>query len=153
MRWESCAVASPRNAQAGDLLVVDDNRVNRLLLGRALEQLGHTVTFAENGREALEVLRQRRVDLVLLDIEMPEMNGYQVLEALAANPRLRDLPVVMMSSVEEVDSVARCIEMGAEDYLFKPVNPVLLKARIGASLEKKRLRDQQRELFRKFATA
>jgi adenylate cyclase len=146
-------VASPHNPHAGDLLVVDDNRVNRLLLGRALEQLGHTVSFAENGRGALEVLRQRRVDLVLLDIEMPEMDGYQVLAALAADPRLRDLPVVMMSSVEEVDSVARCIEMGAEDYLFKPVNPVLLKARIGASLEKKRLRDQQRELFRKFATA
>jgi adenylate cyclase len=146
-------VGFPRNPQAGDLLVVDDNRVNRLLLGRALEQLGHTVAFAENGREALEALRQRRVDLVLLDIEMPEMNGYQVLEALAADPRLRDLPVVMMSSVEEVDSVARCIEMGAEDYLFKPVNPVLLKARVGSSLEKKRLRDQQRELFRKFATA
>ena len=90
---------------------------------------------------------------MLLDIEMPEMNGYQVLEALAADPRLRDLPVVMMSSVEEVDSVARCIEMGAEDYLFKPVNPMLLKARVGASLEKKRLRDQQRELVRKFATA
>jgi adenylate cyclase len=146
-------VASPRDAQAGDLLVVDDNRVNRLLLGRALEQLGHTVTFAENGREALEALRQRRVDLVLLDIEMPEMDGYQVLAALASDPRLRDVPVVMMSSVEEVDSVARCIEMGAEDYLFKPVNPVLLKARIRASLEKKRLRDQQRDLFRKFATA
>ena len=146
-------MTSTRSTLAGDLLVVDDNRVNRLLLGRALEQLGHAVTFAENGREALEILRQRRVDLVLLDIEMPEMNGYQVLEALAADPHFRDLPVVMMSSVEEVDSVARCIEMGAEDYLFKPVNPVLLKARIGASLEKKRLRDQQRELVRKFATA
>jgi adenylate cyclase len=145
-------VASPRNPQAGELLVVDDNRVNRLLLGRALEQLGHAVTFAENGREALQILGQRAVDLVLLDIEMPEMNGYQVLEALASDPRLRELPVVMMSSVEEVDSVARCIEMGAEDYLFKPVNPILLRARIGASLEKKRLRDQQRELFRKFAT-
>ncbi len=146
-------MASLRSPQPGTLLVVDDNRVNRLLLGRALEQLGHTVAFAENGREALEVLRQRPVDLLLLDIEMPELNGYQVLEALAADPRLRDLPVVMMSSVEEVDSVARCIEMGAEDYLFKPVNPVLLRARVGASLEKKRLRDQQRELFRKFATA
>ena len=146
-------MASPRDAHTGNLLVVDDNRVNRLLLGRLLEQLGHTVTFAENGREALEALRQRRVDLVLLDIEMPEMDGYQVLEALGADPDLRHIPVVMMSSVEEVDSVARCIEMGAEDYLFKPVNPVLLKARIGSSLEKKRLRDQQRELFRKFATA
>ena len=146
-------MAFPRNAQSGDLLVVDDNRVNRLLLGRALEQLGHAVAFAENGRHALEALRQRRVDLILLDIEMPEMDGYQVLEALAADPHLRDIPVVMMSSVEEVDSVARCIEMGAEDYLFKPVNPVLLKARVGASLDKKRLSDQQRELVRKFATA
>ena len=141
-------MASPRN----NLLVVDDNRVNRLLLGRALEQLGHTVAFAENGRQALEALGQRRADLILLDIEMPEMDGYQTLAALAADPRLRDVPVVMMSSVEEVDSVARCIEMGAEDYLFKPVNPVLLRARVAASLEKKRLRDLQRELFRKFAT-
>lgn len=146
-------MASPRNSQGGSLLVVDDNRVNRLLLGRALEQLGHSVAFAENGRQALEALRQRPVDLILLDIEMPEMDGYQVLEALASDSRLRDIPVVMLSSVEEVDSVARCVEMGAEDYLFKPVNPVLLKARVGASLEKKRLRDQQRELFRKFATA
>jgi class 3 adenylate cyclase len=146
-------MASRRDLLIGTILVVDDNRVNRLLLGRALEQLGHTVAFAENGRDALESLRQRPVDLVLLDIEMPEMDGYQTLSALASDPRLRDLPVVMMSSVEEVDSVARCIEMGAEDYLFKPVNPVLLKARVGTSLEKKRLRDQQRELVRKFATA
>ena len=146
-------MASVRNSKAGDLLVVDDNRVNRLLLGRVLEQLGHSVAFAENWREALDALRQRRVDLVLLDIEMPEMDGYQVLKALAADPHLSDVPVVMMSSVEEVDSVARCIEMGAEDYLFKPVNGVLLRARVAASLEKKRLRDQQRELFRKFATA
>jgi class 3 adenylate cyclase len=142
-----------RSAEPGRLLVVDDNRVNRLLLGRALEQLGHRVTFAENGREALKALREAAIDLVLLDIEMPEMDGYQVLAALAADPHLRDVPVVMMSSVEEVDSVARCIEMGAEDYLFKPVNPVLLRARVGASLEKKRLRDQHRELVRKFATA
>jgi len=146
-------MASPRSGPAGSLLVVDDNRVNRLLLGRALEQLGHTVTFAENGRQALEALARQAADLVLLDIEMPEMDGYQTLAALAADPQLRHTPVVMMSSVEEVDSVARCIELGAEDYLFKPVNPVLLRARVGASLEKKRLRDQQRELVRKFATA
>ena len=141
-----------RNAEKGELLVVDDNRVNRLLVARTLEQLGHRVAFAENGRQALEALRHRPPDLVLLDIEMPEMNGYQTLEALRADPKLRDIPVVMMSSVDEVDSVARCIEMGAEDYLFKPVNGVLLRARVAASLEKKRLRDQQRELFRKFAT-
>ena len=146
-------MTSPASVPPGRLLVVDDNRVNRLLLGRALEQLGHTVSFAENGREGLESLRKTRVDLVLLDIEMPEMDGYQVLAALGADTQLRDIPVVMMSSLEEVDSVARCIELGAEDYLFKPVNPILLKARVGASLEKKRLRDQQRELFRKFATA
>ena len=146
-------MGSSRKQESGDLLVVDDNRVNRLLLGRALEQQGHTVAFAENGREALEALRRRPVDLVLLDIEMPEMNGYQVLEALVADPQLRDIPVVMMSALDEVDGVARCVEMGAEDYLFKPVNAVLLRARVGASLEKKRLRDQQRELFRKFATA
>jgi class 3 adenylate cyclase len=146
-------VTSPRNAPPGSLLVVDDNRVNRLLLGRALEQLGHAIAFAENGRQALEALRQRPVDLVLLDIEMPEMDGYQTLAALGADPHLREIPVVMMSSVEEVDSVARCIELGAEDYLFKPVNPVLLRARVGASLEKKRLRDQQRALVQKFATA
>lgn len=142
-----------RNGEKGDLLVVDDNRVNRLLVTRTLEQFGHRVVFAENGRRALEMLRSHPPDLVLLDIEMPEMNGYQTLEALRADPKLRDIPVVMMSSVDEVDSVARCIEMGAEDYLFKPVNAVLLRARVAASLEKKRLRDQQRELFRKFATA
>ena len=136
-----------------EILVVDDNRVNRLLVARTLEQLGHRVAFAGNGRLGLEALRTRPADLVLLDIEMPELNGYQTLEALRADPKLRDIPVVMMSSVEEVDSVARCIEMGAEDYLFKPVNAVLLRARVAASLEKKRLRDQQRELFRKFATA
>ena len=146
-------MSSDRNGEKGDLLVVDDNRVNRLLVGRTLEQFGHRVAFAENGRLALEMLRSRPADLVLLDIEMPEMNGYQTLEALRADPKLRDIPVVMMSSVDEVDSVARCIEMGAEDYLFKPVNGILLRARVAASLEKKRLRDQQRELFRKFATA
>src|SRR5262245_15683429 len=147
------SVNPARSADKGDLLVVDDNRVNRLLVARTLEQLGHRVSFAENGRQALETLRGRQADLVLLDIEMPEMNGYEALDALQADPKLRDIPVVMMSAVDEVDSVARCIEMGAEDYLFKPVNAVLLRARVAASLEKKRLRDQQRELFRKFATA
>jgi len=146
-------VSHDRNREKGDLLVVDDNRVNRLLVARTLEQFGHRIAFAENGRQALEVLRNRPADLVLLDIEMPEMNGYQTLEALRAEPKLRDIPVVMMSSVDEVDRVAQCIEMGAEDYLFKPVNAVLLRARVAASLEKKHLRDQQRELFRKFATA
>src|SRR5215813_2956119 len=144
---------SGRSGDRAEILVVDDNRVNRLLVAQLLEQLKHRVSFAENGQRALEVLRDHPADLVLLDVEMPEMNGYETLQALQADRKLRDIPVVMMSSVDEVDSVARCIEMGAEDYLFKPVNAVLLRARIAASLEKKRLRDQQRELFRKFATA
>jgi adenylate cyclase len=141
------------NPAPGYLLVVDDNKVNRLLLGRSLEQQGHRVDFAENGRQALEKMSAQSFDLILLDIQMPELDGYQVLEKLAADLRLRDIPVIVTSAVEELDSVVKCIEMGAEDYLTKPVNPILLRARINASLEKKRLRDQQRELVRKFATA
>jgi class 3 adenylate cyclase len=141
------------NSGPGRLLVVDDNKVNRLLLGRSLEQQGHSIEMAENGRQALEMMHARPFDLVLLDIEMPEMDGYQVLEIATADLKLRDIPIIITSALEELDSVVKCIEMGAEDYLTKPVNPVLLKARIGASLEKKRLRDQQRELIRKFATS
>jgi class 3 adenylate cyclase len=136
----------------GTILIVDDNPVNRLLLRRGVEQQGHVVVFAQHGREALELLRQRDFDLILLDVVMPELDGYQVLEELKADPHLRDLPVLMTSAVDELDSVVMCIAMGAEDYLTKPINSVLLRARINASLEKKRLRDQQRELISKFAT-
>jgi len=139
--------------EPGHLLVVDDNKVNRLLLSRSLEQQGHSVETAENGRQALEMLRSRPFDLVLLDIQMPEIDGYEVLSQLTTDLHLRDIAVIMTSALDELDSVVKCIEMGAEDYLTKPVNPVLLRARIGASLEKKKLRDQQRELIRKFATA
>lgn len=134
------------------LLVVDDNKVNRLLLTRSLELQGHTVASAENGRVALEMLRREGFDLLLLDMEMPEMDGFQVLEQMVNDRQLRDLPVIVTSSLEGIANVVRCIELGAEDYLSKPVNPVLLKARIGASLEKKSLRDQQKELMRRFAT-
>ena len=135
------------------LLVVDDNKVNRLLLSRNLELMGHRVTMAENGRVALATLRHGGCDLVLLDIEMPEMDGFQVLEQIRGDLQLRDVPVLVTSSVEGLDNVVRCIELGAEDYLPKPINPVLLKARIGASLEKKLLRDQQKEMVRRFATS
>lgn len=138
--------------ESGHILVVDDNKMNRLLLARGLEQEGHRVSFAENGRQALEMLREERFDLVLLDVLMPEMDGYQVLGELTADTELKNVPVVMVSAVSELESVVKCIEMGAEDYLPKPINAVLLRARIGSSLEKKRLRDQQRELIRKFAT-
>lgn len=137
----------------GNLLVVDDNKVNRLLLARSLQEQGHVVTFAENGRQALEVMRKQGFDLVLLDIMMPEVDGYQVLQEITNDSDLRDIPVIVVSAMDELDSVVKCIEMGAEDYLSKPLNPVLLKARIGACLEKKWLRDQQRELIRKFATS
>jgi adenylate cyclase len=136
----------------GKILIADDNRVNRLLLGRGLEQQGHTVVFAEHGREALELLRGDDFDLLLLDVLMPELDGYEVLAELKRDPHLREIPVVMTSSLDELDSVVKCVEMGAEDYLNKPINPVLLNARVGASLEKKRLRDRQRELISKFAT-
>ncbi|HTJ06130.1 MAG TPA: adenylate/guanylate cyclase domain-containing protein [Caldimonas sp.] len=135
------------------LLVADDNKVNRLLLQRSLELQGHAVECAANGRVALEMLRQGSYDLMLLDMEMPEMDGFQVLEQLTRDQALRDLPVIVTSSLEGIANVVRCIELGAEDYLTKPVNAVLLKARIGASLEKKRLRDQQKELVRRFATS
>jgi len=135
------------------LLVADDNKVNRLLLQRSLELQGHAVECAANGRVALEMLRQGSYDLMLLDMEMPEMDGFQVLEQLTNDKALRDLPVIVTSSLEGIAHVVRCIELGAEDYLTKPVNAVLLKARIGASLEKKRLRDQQKELVRRFATS
>lgn len=136
----------------GHLLVVDDNKVNRILLARNLEQQGHQVETAENGKQGLQKLRTGSYDLVLLDIEMPEMDGYQVLEACLNDTDLRNIPIIMTSSMDELDSVVKCIELGAEDYLNKPVNPVLLRARINASLEKKRLRDEQRKLFRTFAT-
>lgn len=138
--------------EPGHLLIVDDNKVNRILLARGLEGNGHKVETAENGREALEKIRAGSFDLVLLDIEMPEMDGYQVLETCLQDPDLRDIPIIMTSSLDEINSVVKCIELGAEDYLNKPVNHILLRARVNASLEKKRLRDEQRKLFQTFAT-
>src|SRR5213593_3261421 len=128
---------------ASSLLVVDDNSVNRIMLSRYISKLGYQATLAENGRQALDKLGNEPFDLVLLDVQMPEMDGYQVLEHLKADPRLRDIPVIMISAVEELDSVVRCIELGAQDYLPKPFNPVLLRARLSASLERKWLRDQE----------
>ncbi len=132
----------------GTILVVDDNETNRDLVSRQLERQGYTVAVAENGQQALQMVDVGQYDLILLDIIMPEMNGYQVLEQLKANERWRHIPVIMISALDEQDSVVNCIEMGAEDYLPKPFNPVLLKARIGASLEKKQLRDREVEYLR-----
>lgn len=129
--------------EQGHILVVDDSLLNRRKLSLSLEQQGHTVTLAENGRQALDLIESSSFDLVLLDILMPQMDGYQVLAQMKQDGTLRDLPVIVISALDELESTVKCIEMGAEDYLLKPFNPTLLKARIGASLEKKRLRDQE----------
>jgi signal transduction histidine kinase len=125
----------------GQILVVDDNRMNRIKLSRSLEGQGHTVGLAEDGQQALDMLRTKPFDVVLLDIMMPGMDGYQVLERIKSDPDLRNIPVIVISALDEIDSAVRCIEMGAEDYLPKPFNPVLLRARLNASLQKKKLRD------------
>ncbi|HTM52134.1 MAG TPA: adenylate/guanylate cyclase domain-containing protein [Bryobacteraceae bacterium] len=133
-----------RHSTEAHLLVVDDNETNRDVLSRRLEREGFHVSSAENGRRALEMVRAASFDLVLLDIMMPEIDGYQVLSQMKADPLLHDIPVIMISALDEIQSVVRCIETGAEDYLNKPFDPVLLRARIGACLEKKRLRDEQK---------
>lgn len=125
------------------ILVVDDTLELRKLLTVRLSLLGYQADSAENGRRALELLRQTPYDLVLLDIMMPIMDGYATLEAMKADEALRAIPVIVVSAVSELDSVVRCIELGADDYLVKPYNNVLLQARIAASLERKRLHDQE----------
>jgi len=125
------------------LLVVDDNEDNRYTLSLQLNAQGyHNIAIATNGHEALSVLHSKPFDLVLLDIMMPELNGYEVLERMRSSPELRNIPVIMISAIGEIDSVVRCIELGAEDYLPKPFEPTLLRARVYASLERKRLHDQ-----------
>jgi adenylate cyclase len=125
------------------ILVVDDNEDNRDMLARRLRRQGHEVLTAAGGRAALDALAGTAVDLVLLDVMMPDLDGYAVLQQLKADPTRRDIPVLMISALDEMDSVVRCIQLGAEDYLSKPFDPVLLQARIGACLEKKRLHDQE----------
>ena len=125
------------------LLVVDDIDDNRFALSRRLARQGYlNVTTAVDGRQALELLNSKSFDLVLLDIMMPTVNGYEVLAQMKASSSLRHIPVIMISAVDEIDSVIRCIELGAEDYLPKPFNPTLLRARVGACLERKRLHDE-----------
>jgi len=131
------------NELQGQILVVDDTEFNRDMLSRWLERQGHTTITAENGVQALEKLDRHSIDLMLLDIMMPEMNGYQVLEHLKGDTDRRDLPVIVISALDDLDSVIKCIELGAEDFLFKPFNRTLLRARIAASLEKKHLRDNE----------
>jgi sigma-B regulation protein RsbU (phosphoserine phosphatase) len=134
--------AAPVSFDENTILVVDDNETNRDLLSRQIEAQGYQVAVAANGQQALQMIQTGQYDLILLDIIMPEMNGYEVLKWLRNSP-WRHIPVITISALDEIDSVVKCIEMGAEDYLSKPFNSVLLRARIGACLEKKRLRDQE----------
>ncbi|MEO7294889.1 MAG: response regulator [Candidatus Limnocylindria bacterium] len=134
-------------SDAGIALVVDDSRVNRLVLTRQLSELGLEVLEAENGIEALDLVRAHAsaIDVILLDVIMPELDGYDTLASIKADAATRHIPVLMISGVEELDSVVRCIELGATDYLTKPINPRVLEARLNASLAAKRLRDLELE--------
>jgi putative two-component system response regulator len=125
------------------ILIVDDNEMNRDLLLRRLGRSGFQMASAENGKQALDMMRERSFDLVLLDIMMPVMDGYETLVVIQKDEVLRRVPVIMITALDDVDSAVRCIEMGAVDYVTKPFNPVLLRARVDASLERKRLSDQQ----------
>jgi two-component system NtrC family sensor kinase len=138
------AALDPRSSLSGSILVADDDPANRQTLAGLLNLLGHRVTVAENGRHALTFLHQTPFDLVLLDVVMPYMDGISALKKIKSDPSLREMPVIMVSGLDEVASVVRCLEAGAEDYLTKPLDPVILTARINAWLEKKRLRDGER---------
>ncbi|MEO6067052.1 MAG: protein kinase [Gemmatimonadota bacterium] len=130
------------------ILVVDDDENNREVLRRRLVRENHAVEVAENGRRALEMIAARSFDLVLLDMLMPDTDGYEVLVQIKEDPATRDIPVIMISALDDMQNIVRCIAHGAEDFLPKPFDPVLLRARISASLEKKRLRDLEKEYLR-----
>jgi len=129
----------------GHILVVDDNRLNRMRLAHSLQQEGHSSAMAEDGRQALQMLASQTFDVVLLDLIMPELDGFQVLEQMKGDSRLREIPVIVISALDEMESILRCIEMGATDYLPKPFDVALLRARLNASLANKRFRDIELE--------
>jgi two-component system, cell cycle response regulator len=127
------------------ILVVDDDGINRMVLSRDLAEEGHRITVVEDGTRALEALRAEAFDVVLLDVLMPGLDGYATLAEIERDEKLRHVPVIMVSALEDIESVVRCIELGAADYLPKPFDPVLLRARINGCLTKKRLHDLERE--------
>ena len=137
------------DAQHAKVLVVEDALVNRMLIERLLREQGHEVSSVEDGQAALETLEASvgtpGFDVVLLDLEMPRLDGYSTLQRMKATPALAHLPVIIISAVDELDSVVRCIELGALDYLPKPVEPSVLRARIASALTAKRLRDLELE--------
>jgi signal transduction histidine kinase len=136
-------IPSSKHLASGRILIVDDNPSNQEILSRRLKQQGHQVELADSGVQALVMLSENSFDLVLLDVMMPDMDGYEVLQQVKSNLSMNTVPVIMISACADIDYVINCIEMGAEDYLPKPFNSTLLKARIDATLEKKRLREQE----------
>jgi adenylate cyclase len=138
---------------AGQILVIDDNESNRDLLARQLARDGHAVETVASGREGLALVRERSFDLILLDVLMPEMSGYEVLATLKRDSQTAEIPVIMISALDEMDSIVRCIEAGAVDYLPKPFAPALLRARIRSSLENKLLRDRERAMMQEIRLA
>ena len=128
--------------QTGHILVVDDNRMNRIKISRSVQRFGHTVVMAANGQKALDALKNESFDLVLLDIFMPVMDGFEFLVQMKRDPTWQAIPVIVISALDELDNVMKCIELGAADYLPKRFDPRLLKARVNACLEKKRLHDE-----------
>ncbi len=139
---EPAEEAKPTTGEAATILIVDDNEQNRRILNDQVLTLGHKPVQAENGISALAQVRKHPPDLILLDIMMPEMDGFQTLERLKAESATRHIPVVVISALDKTDNIVRCVEMGADDYMTKPFNSALLSARIGACLEKKSLHDQ-----------
>jgi len=138
----------PGSPCCGHLLLADDDETNRDILRRRLEKLGYRITICRDGQEALDIIQQVSPDLVLLDMLMPVMDGHEVLVRIKSDEKLHHLPVIMISALDQVEEIAHCIELGAEDYLAKPFNPILLRSRIGAALEKKRLRDIEQVYLR-----
>lgn len=134
---------NPSNSKAGVILVVDDQEENRELLSRRLSRLGYSVHLADSGESALKLVAEKGVDLILLDILMPGLDGIEVLRRLKTDSRAQHIPVIMLSSADQIDTVVRCIHLGADDFLPKPFNATFLMARIESSLSKKRLRDQE----------
>ncbi len=150
---KSSQLSTAQHAIAGQILVIDDNASNRDLLTRQLARDGHAVEASASGAEGLALLESRAFDLILLDVMMPEMSGYEVLSKLKLNPRTAEIPVIMISALDEMDSIVRCIEAGAVDYLPKPFAPALLRARIRASIDNKLLRDRERAMMEQLRLA
>lgn len=136
-------------ARQNTILIVDDSTTTRKKIGMAVASLGHTVLFAENGPAALRITAEHPIDVILLDIIMPEMDGFDVLQRLKANPQTQMIPVIVISGVEDrMSGVVRAIELGAEDFLPKDFERVLLNARIAACIAKKRVRDLETDYLR-----